>query len=298
LKHITSGANALVKRARKLLRKKARDTDGAFLIEGFILIGEAARSGIVIECVFLRGDDADGEMERLLETIPALAPARAEGARDGEPSSTGVDVISLSEDVFDGIADTVTPKSMVAVAKKPRYPIAIRGDALLVLDRLQDPGNVGALIRTAGAIGFDGALCVKGTADPFSPKAVRASAGALFRLPVYEAGEPEEAVETLRSEGYRIALLDAGGASLCWEADITGRTAFVVGNEGGGAAVCFLDSADVTISVPMTEGAESLNAAVAAGIAMYERRRQMSAFEDRLGDAPGRYPRSTRAEDR
>jgi TrmH family RNA methyltransferase len=150
------------------------------------------------------------------------------------------------------------------------------GDALLVLDRLQDPGNVGALVRTAGAIGFDGVLCVKGTADPFSPKAVRASAGALFRLPVYESGDPEEALDTLRSEGYRVVLLDAGGTSLCWEADITGRAAFIVGNEGGGVDPRFADSADVTVRVPMTAGAESLNAAVAAGIAMYERRRQMS----------------------
>jgi TrmH family RNA methyltransferase len=287
VKYITSGANAAVKRARKLLQKKARDTDGAFLIEGFILIGEAARSGIEIERVFLRGDDTGGEMARSLETIPGFSRIRADGARDGEPSPPGVDpgvdpgidMVSLSEDIFDGIADTVTPKSMIAVAKKPRYPAAERGDALLVLDRLQDPGNVGTLVRTAGAIGFDGALCVKGTADPFSPKAVRASAGALFRLPVYEAGGPSEALELLKSEGYRIALLDAGGAALCWEADITGRTAFVVGNEGGGVDPRFADSADVTVRVPMTAEAESLNAAVAAGIAMYERRRQMSAKE-------------------
>jgi TrmH family RNA methyltransferase len=279
LKYITSGANAAVKRARKLLRKKGRDTDGAFLIEGFILIGEAARSGIGIECVFLRGADADGEMARSLETIPGFAPQRADGAHDNELPSSGVDTISLSEDIFDSIADTVTPKSMIAVAKKPLYPADARGDALLVLDRLQDPGNVGALVRTAGAIGFDGALCVKGTADPFSPKAVRASAGALFRLPVYDAGDPGEALEILRSEGYRIALLDAGGSLLCWEADITGRTAFIVGNEGCGADARFTDAADVTLKVPMTAGAESLNVAVAAGIAMYERRRQTSVVK-------------------
>jgi TrmH family RNA methyltransferase len=274
LKYITSGANAAVKRARKLLQKKGRDTDGAFLIEGFILIEEAARSGIEIERVFLRGADADGEMERALEAIRGFARPRADGPQGSDSPPRGIDIIALSENIFDGIADAATPKSVIAVARKPSYATAARGDALLVLDRLQDPGNVGALIRTAGAIGFDGVLCVKGTADPFSPKAVRASAGALFRLPVYEVGDPDEALGTLRPEGYRVALLDAGGASLCWEADMTGRMAFVVGNEGGGADPRFAKAADVTIRVPMTKNAESLNAAVAAGIVMYERRRQ------------------------
>jgi TrmH family RNA methyltransferase len=195
-------------------------------------------------------------------------------------------VTSLPEGVFDSIADTVTPKGMIAVARKPHHsaesgasdmdagPGRAGAGALLVLDRIQDPGNVGALIRTAGAIGFDGALCVKGTADPFSPKAVRAAAGALFRLPVCERGGPEEALAHLRSEGYRIAVLDMRGSSLCWEADLTGRTAFVVGNEGGGVSTCFRDSADVTVRAPMTGGAESLGAVVAAGIVIYERYRQ------------------------
>jgi TrmH family RNA methyltransferase len=279
LNYITSGANAAVKRARKLLQKKGRDTDDAFLIEGFILIGEAVRSGLEIERVFLRGADADGDMRRSLETIPGFARMHAEETRGGASQVSGmpgVETVSLSENIFDGIADTATPKSMIAVAKKPHHTEA-PGDALLVLDRIQDPGNVGTLIRTAGAIGFDGALCVKGTADPFSPKAVRASAGALFRLPVYETGDPSVALEMLRSEGYRVALLDAGGASLCWDANITGRTAFIVGNEGGGVDPRFADAADITVRVPMTADAESLNAAVAAGIAMYERRRQLSA---------------------
>jgi TrmH family RNA methyltransferase len=215
--------------------------------------------------------------------MPRFAPATVSdtgsdgGAITGDTQLRGIDVISLSEDVFDGIVDTVTPKGMIAVARKPSDHGGVKGDALLVLDRIQDPGNVGALIRTAGAVGFDGALCVKGTADPFSPKSARASAGALFRLPVYETGEASEALETLRSEGYRIAVLDANGPSLCWEAKITGRTAFVIGNEGAGVDACFAAAADIAIRVPMTADTESLNAVVAAGIVMYERCRQVSA---------------------
>jgi TrmH family RNA methyltransferase len=256
------------------LRKKGRDEDGAFIIEGFILIGDAARAGIEIERVFWRGPDPGGRegAEGARE-----AELRALLAGGGESPGSGFEALSLAEELFDGIADTVSPKGVIAVAKKPRYPAERRGDALLVLDRIRDPGNVGALIRTADALGAGGALCVKGTADPFSPKVVRAAAGALFRLPVYESGGPEETLSALRAEGYRIVALDARGPALCWETDLTGRVALVVGNEGEGVSPCFTGSADAVVRVPMTEGAESLNAAAAAGMAMYERCRQASA---------------------
>jgi TrmH family RNA methyltransferase len=302
VRYIASDANAAVKRARKLLRKKGRDTNDAFLIEGFILIEEALSAGVEIERVFLRGDD--DETARALYAVPGFpgegpgvgsdegagsgenpgpGVGSDEGAGSGEnpglgvgsgPGAGGIRVDALAEEIFDSIADTVTPRGVIAVAKIPSAPEGPRGDALLVLDRLQDPGNVGALMRTAYAMGFDGTLCVKGTSDPFSPKAVRASAGALFRLPVYDADSPAQAVDSLRAGGHRIILLDAGGASPCWDADLTGRVAMVVGNEGAGADEVFVRAADAIVRAPMTEGADSLNAAVAAGMAMYERCRQ------------------------
>jgi TrmH family RNA methyltransferase len=263
LKHITSGANAGVRRARGLLQKKGRDAEDAFLVEGLILIEDAARAGARIERVFLRGPGPYGIIETALRKLPVS------GGRDFE-------LLSLAEDLFDGLSDTVTPKDAIAVVKKPRRPAEERGDALLVLDRLQDPGNVGALIRTAGALDMDGVLIVKGTADPFSPKVCRAAAGALLRVPVYEAGGPEDVQAELAANGYRVVVLDARGAVPCWEADLAGRVALVVGNEGGGVASGLAGAADVTVRIPMAEGAESLNAAAAAGMVMYERRRQMA----------------------
>jgi TrmH family RNA methyltransferase len=267
LKYITSGANAVVRGARKLLRKKGRDAEGAFLIEGFILIKDAVRAGMEIERVFLRGPDPDSIIMAELSFLLTGG---------GESSVASFEAVALAEEIFDGLTDTVTPKEAIAVVRKPRRPAPAEGlgDALLVLDRIQDPGNVGVLIRTAGALGMDGVLGVKGTADPFSPKAVRAAAGALFRIPVCEGGGPEETSAMLETEGYRVVVLDARGAVPCWEADLAGRVALVVGNEGGGVASCFADAADVTVSIPMAEGAESLNAAAAAGMAMYERLRQ------------------------
>jgi TrmH family RNA methyltransferase len=203
-------------------------------------------------------------------------------------SQRGVEVASLSEDIFDGIADTVTPKGMIAVAKKPHRPLEgrrmrgeskscfLNSDALLVLDRIQDPGNVGTIIRTADAIGIGGVVCVKGTADPFSPKGVRAAAGALFRIPVHELGEPGDALDKLRLSGYRIAAVDANAIAPCWGTDLSGRVALVMGNEGSGLSSCFVDAVDIAIHIPMEEGAESLNVAVAAAIVAYERYRQIA----------------------
>ncbi|MDR1496220.1 MAG: RNA methyltransferase [Clostridiales Family XIII bacterium] len=293
MKHIASGANAAVKRARKLLQKKGRDTDDAFIIEGFILIGDAVRAGVEIERVFVRGAASAGiietELKELLtsdgedsgvepETRSAKSVTETETAK-GAPR--GIEVVSLAEDLFDALTDAVAPKGVIAVAKKPRRGTDMRGDALLVFDRLQDPGNVGTIIRAADAMGFDGVLCVKGTADPFSPKVVRAAAGALFRIPVYECEGPDEALARLRAGGYLIAALDVRGEALCWDVDLTGRVAFVVGNEGGGVDARFIDSSDITVRAPMTEGTESLNVAVAAGMAMYERRRQIDAGGER-----------------
>jgi TrmH family RNA methyltransferase len=149
LKTVTSSANGAVKRARKLLSKKGRDTDDAFLIEGFILIEEAVRSGADIGEVFVRGPGLDGD-----------ANEDSASERMGE---LGLDLsaraVILDAPVFDTLTDTVTPKDVIAVVRKPRPP-AEKGDALLVLDRIQDPGNVGTLLRTADARGMDGVVCV------------------------------------------------------------------------------------------------------------------------------------------
>jgi TrmH family RNA methyltransferase len=266
LKHITSGANAAVKRARRLLSKKARDTDDAFLIEGFILIEEAVRAGLELRDVFLR----EGSVNE--DTASGLPP--------GLTLPAGARAAVLEASAFDSLSDTVTPKEAVAVAAKPAGPGIHEAEALLVLDRLQDPGNVGTLIRTAEAAGWDGIYAVKGTADPYMPKIVRAAAGALFRLPPAEGPEPEEACRALADAGYRIVALDMEGDAPYYEADLTGRVALVVGNEGGGVAEAFKEACDATAYIPMKDGAESLNAAVAASVAMYERRRQMHDMEE------------------
>jgi TrmH family RNA methyltransferase len=262
LKYITSRANVSVRRALALHHKKGRDKNNAFLTEGFILIKEAISAGLEIEQIFFRG---------------ALAPDEAgEDIRRDMPGSA--DMLALTEEIFDEIADTVTPQRVMAVVKKPSAEDAKKtlasNSSVLVLDRIQDPGNVGTLIRTAFASGIGTVLCVKGTADAYALKVVRSAAGALFQIPVAQTGSAAETVAELARTGYSLKALHMIGEKAYSDADLSGRVAIVVGSEGGGLSEDFIAAADEIISIPMRAGAESLNAAIAAGIVMYERNRQ------------------------
>jgi len=146
---------------------------------------------------------------------------------------------------------------------------------VLVLDRVGDPGNAGTMVRTALAAGMDEVWCVKGTADIFSDKAMRASAGAVFHLPVAEGLSARDCIERARSIGARIIVCSAGGEDL-YKAELLGRIAVVVGSEASGAQNELVDAADAVVGIPMTEKAESLNAAAAAAVVMYEALRQRS----------------------
>jgi TrmH family RNA methyltransferase len=272
LKEITSRANPSVKRAVKLRTRRGRDEYNAFLAEGDILIEEAARSGADIAEIFVR-EGSDYEFT---------------GAIAGH-------VNSLSGDLFDEIADTVTPQDVIAVIAKPkhgelsgalldglagRYKADDAGDtgrkdalSVVILDRLQDPGNVGTVLRSADAAGFDAVIAIKGTADVYAPKVVRAAAGAIFRIPVFQAKDADEALAALRDARFKVCALHMEGADYN-VAELQGRTALVVGNEGAGVSKDFLLGAQMRVCIPMREGADSLNAGVAASIVMFEKVRQ------------------------
>jgi len=258
VKTVTSKDNPVLKSAMKLRTRKGREEAGAFLVEGRKLIAEAEAAGLTIEHVF----------------IDAGALARGEAEAGGYAKE-----IALEERLFRGLAGTVTPQPYIAVVKRPKAEDVIARSGsdeaihVLVLDRVGDPGNAGTMIRTALAAGIDGVWCVKGTADVFSDKAVRASAGALFRLPVREGLTAKECVEGAGALGMRIFVCDAGGADI-YETDLTGNFALVIGNEGAGPREEFIKAADAVIGIPMAPESESLNAAAAAAVVMYEARRQ------------------------
>jgi len=152
---------------------------------------------------------------------------------------------------------------------------------VLVLDRAQDPGNVGMVIRSSLAAGMDAVWCVKGTADAFSDKAVRASAGAVFHLPVREGLSADDCVGMAADIGATLLVCSREGTDL-YETDLRGNIALVIGNEGAGPQEAFLEAADGIVGIPMAGGTESLNAAAAAAVVMYEALRQarMNSGED------------------
>ena len=261
MKIITSKDNPVLKAARKLHTRKGREGAGAFLIEGKKLISEAVTAGFAVESVF----------------INAGALARGEAAT-GEYANE----IELEETLFHDLAGTKTPQPYMAVVRRPE-PEGADGETqrALVLDRISDPGNVGTMIRSAFAAGMDSVWCVKGTADVYSDKAVRASAGAIFRMPVKEGLSAKDCIGQAADMGARLFVLSAGGADL-YKEELTGNIALVIGSEGAGPQEAFLEAADAVIGIPMAKGSESLNAATAAAVAMYEALRQSNEDNDLL----------------
>ncbi|MCL1982700.1 MAG: RNA methyltransferase [Clostridiales bacterium] len=256
MKEISSKANKNYKLCQQLASKKYRDRYGMYLIEGGNLIEEAARFGAEIAAVFLR---------------PDFDASRFAGAP--EP-------FVLDAKLYDGIAQTETSQGAIAVVRKRSYGerefFSLCGDRnVLVLDRLQDPGNVGTMIRTADAAGYGGAVVMKGTGDIYSPKAARAAAGSLFRLPVLLADSANDALKLLKANGKRAVATCFDTPTCYFDADLTQGVALLIGNEGSGLCREFVDGADIKVKIPMARGVDSLNAAVAAGVLMYEGRRHL-----------------------
>ena len=243
---IESRQNETVRRLRALKDAKARKAAGLFLVEGRKMCEEAVRD-CAVETLLVDCEKADAYGALLRGVKNAfLAPAH----------------------VVASACEARTPQGIVAAVRFPAT-LALRGVSgpLLALDGVQDPGNAGTMLRTAEAAGFHGALLSEDCADPFAPKAVRASMGSVLRLPVLR-GELCASLTALKGEGARVLSAELDGPDL---ADLTIETPFVlvIGGEGGGVSGEVSALADARVSLPMRGRAESLNAAVAAGILMY-----------------------------
>ena len=261
---IHSKDNKTVKLAASLAEKKHRDALGAYLIEGPNLVREALQQGVRIQFIFTGAGALNQQQE--IQDILSLA----------EDSDSAVCV--LSEDCFAKIATSQTPQPIMAVAEKRTWQLRdvfSPGGNVLVLDRIQDPGNLGTLLRTAEATGFAGALIVKGGADPYGPKAVRAGAGCVFRFPLLLCESPAEALDILAKQRKQVWTADMEGTP-CFDAELAQNVAIVIGNEGNGADALFKENSG-RVTVPMAGKTESLNAGIAAAILMYESMRQRTA---------------------
>jgi TrmH family RNA methyltransferase len=238
----------------RLRNRKGRERERQVLVEGVRAVGEALAGGaeFAFACISPRLDDLGGG--------PALVEA-LHGA--------GVEVISLVDDELASLSDTDRPQGVLAVCREPGRDLpALEEDGrYLVLDAIQDPGNVGTLIRAAVAFDLDAVLALDGTADPWSPKAVRASAGLTFRLPVHSLAA-SRAVELLLEAGVELLAAAAEGTDVR-ELSPAGGWALAVGNEGAGVREALRGACRHTVAIRMPGPAESLNAGIAGAILLH-----------------------------
>lgn len=250
---ITSRKNDAVKRFRDVLReKRLRDSEGVFAAEGDHLCGELARCGFRIKAALA----TEAALSKYPQTAAALHNA-------GEFSV-------ISQEVAEYISDTKAPQGLFAIAVKPQSAeLPEWAGRLVLLDGVQDPGNVGTILRTAEALGFDGAVLSPECADIWSPKTLRASMGSVFRLPCIIGGLPG-IISGLKDSGFRVygSMLDSSAARL-GTFDIPERCAVVIGSEGAGISADTANACDQAVYIPIS-GAESLNAGAAAAILLWE----------------------------
>ncbi|MGA3352945.1 MAG: RNA methyltransferase [Acidimicrobiales bacterium] len=254
-----------VQRLRRLLRRSSvRDAEHAFVAEGVKLVEAALDAGAPVEALFLA--------EGWVSSAPATAVVERAGAR-------GVAIFELGPGIMERVADTVSPQSVCAVVEAVDHGLdellsgsrpARDRDLILVCVDVRDPGNLGAVLRIAGATAVSAVVCCAGTVDPFNPKVVRASAGAVFRMPLVVGAAPAEVLEVLGKSGYRRwATVAHGGTDYC-VAELDGPTALVLGNEGAGLPPEVVSRLDGSLTIPMEPGTESLNVAMAVAVLCFD----------------------------
>lgn len=240
---ITSIQNNKVKAWRKLHNRKERMNTKSFLVEGYHLIEEAWKSDWDIhEIIVKQGSEIPGWSEKY-------------------------PVAEVSDTVFNHIAQTKTPQGIAAVIRM-KQPAMVTGNYVLLIDAIQDPGNLGTIIRTADAAGFDAVCIGEETVDLYNDKVIRATQGSLFHIPILQTNLPEQ-VDRLQTEGFSIWATALKNAKTYNQIAVDGRVAIIVGNEGAGVQTSLLQAADNIVTIPIHGHAESLNVSVAAGILMY-----------------------------
>ena len=249
MKRIESTQNALVKHWKKLVTlRKEREKTGEFIIEGFHLVEEALKHKEQIVQIIVR----DGV------EMPLLWPI------------DGIEIVEVNDAVAKEISETEKSQGIFAHCKVKEYTVDEQASwrKVLLVDAVQDPGNIGTMIRTADAAGIDAVVLGKGCADAYNPKVMRSAQGSHFHIPVVR-GELEDWIEDLQEDGVKVYGTSLDEAISFREIEPTDAFALIVGNEGSGISPQLLAKTNQNIIIPIMGGAESLNVAVAAGILMY-----------------------------
>ncbi len=258
---ITSSSNKLIKEIKLLHKKKDRWKKKSFFIEGIKSVEQCIKSGGKIKYIVYSSELLNRDIESFLSNA----------------IDQNYNIYKLSEDIFKEISDTDNPQGILAVVEFNEYKlndIFKEDNFFIILDRVQDPGNLGTIIRTADAFGANGVIVTSGCVDVYNPKTIRSTMGSIFQIPIIHINDIIEAIDILKSKNINIISSSLDTDKYSYDIDFKRDCALVVGNEAKGISARVINASDKLVKIPMTGEAESLNAAVASGVLMYEVLRQ------------------------
>lgn len=262
---ISSKQNVDIKLLRSLKKRKYRQREKLFIIEGIRIIEEAFYDGADICKVYYSPIiESNSRAQRLLNELDKQRIVK----------------LLIDEKLFYELAETEAPQGMLAIVKEPTYDLDDLFKAkslyphIMLINGVQDPGNLGNILRTAATAGWAGAILTKGTVDLYNPKTVRSTMGAIHKLPILRTLNLVDLFYKLRQHNFQIIATGLAGKLNHFKIDFSRPTVIIVGNEGNGVDLELLQSVDYVVKIPMDPQAESLNVAVAAGIVIFEGVRQ------------------------
>ena len=256
---ITSKDNEIVKHIKKLADKKYRDQENCYIIEGIKLLEEAIQEKAKIKKIVICE-----ELAKISEISKNLMK-----------EITNYDCICVTEKIFKTLTQVMNPQGVLAVINKNNETNEIKydEDIIVALDDIQDPGNLGTILRTVDSVGLTQLIVSKGTADAYNPKVVRSTMGAIFRVNIIEVENLKESIEIIRKNNYNLLVTSLQTNDSVYDIDYN-KKVIVIGNEANGVSEEIQEIADNKVKIPMLGKTESLNASVATGVILYEYVRQ------------------------
>ncbi len=253
MKFIQSKENKIFKQYKNLNKRKFRDTYNQFLIEGEKFIDDAIDKNQSIECIIV-----NNFYEKYFEKYKEY------------------EIVSLEDTLFNELSDTVHSQGVIAVINKNQSMDISLEDPIVILDKLQDPGNMGTILRTSVAAGIKNIVTIKGSVDIYNPKVVRSTAGAIFNIRSIEIDDVKHFADDIKAQGYKLITTKMEAETAFNEYKYSKKTAIVIGNEGKGISKEIFELSDLSVKIPLFGEIESLNASVAAAIIIYEMGSQLN----------------------
>ncbi|GAA0123927.1 MAG: RNA methyltransferase [Clostridium argentinense] len=261
MQYISSKENSLIKQIKKLKEKKHRVESNTFLVEGFRFVEEALKSSFNVKYIFINENADEEYCKKYINRYKCSA-----------------EIYSVSNMVFKTLSSTETPQGAIAVVENKSLNFKYSNGFYILVDKVQDPGNLGTIIRTAHAAGGLGVILTKGTVDVYNEKTLRSTMGSIFNIPVIE-DKDLSVIKELKNKGYKLITSSLDTNNNFYDIDLSGKSIITVGNEGKGISREVYEISDEKVKIPMPGGAESLNASVAASIMMYEAVRQKNILK-------------------